>query len=70
MRASAKGSGSTNVLTGSGVDEAWSTGVMLAEGVLKLLASRTSLSQSTTWMRAYVKPAAGNRRLEAEAKIG
>ncbi|GAB6035479.1 hypothetical protein JCM15519_00380 [Fundidesulfovibrio butyratiphilus] len=32
-----EGSGSTNVLTGSGVDEAWTTGVMLAEGVLELL---------------------------------
>ena len=30
-------SGSTNVLTGSGVDEAWTTGVLLAEGVLELL---------------------------------
>ncbi len=29
-------SGSTNVLTGSGVDEAWSTGVQLAEAVLAL----------------------------------
>jgi electron-transferring-flavoprotein dehydrogenase len=32
-------SGSTNVLTGSGVDEAWTTGVQLAEGVLELLQS-------------------------------
>jgi electron-transferring-flavoprotein dehydrogenase len=30
-------SGSTNVLTGSGVDEAWTTGVMLAEAVIELL---------------------------------
>ncbi len=30
-------SGSTNVLTGSGVDEAWLTGTQLAEGVLELL---------------------------------
>jgi len=30
-------SGSTNVLTGSGVDEAWTTGVLLAEGVIELL---------------------------------
>jgi electron-transferring-flavoprotein dehydrogenase len=33
-------SGSTNMLTGSGVDEAWTTGVQLAEGVLKLLRAR------------------------------
>lgn len=32
-----EGSGSTNVLTGSGVDEAWTTGVQLAEAVLQLL---------------------------------
>jgi electron-transferring-flavoprotein dehydrogenase len=32
-----EGSGSTNVLTGSGVDEAWATGVLLAEGVIELL---------------------------------
>ncbi|MDX2151716.1 MAG: 4Fe-4S ferredoxin [Bryobacteraceae bacterium] len=31
-----EGSGSTNVLTGSGVDEAWTTGIQLAEGVLQL----------------------------------
>ena len=29
-----EGSGSTNVLTGSGVDEAWTTGSQLAEGVI------------------------------------
>jgi electron-transferring-flavoprotein dehydrogenase len=33
-----EGSGSTNVLTNSGVDEAWATGVMLAEAVLELYA--------------------------------
>jgi electron-transferring-flavoprotein dehydrogenase len=33
-----EGSGSTNVLTGSGVDEAWATGVMLAEAALELCA--------------------------------
>jgi electron-transferring-flavoprotein dehydrogenase len=32
-----EGSGSTNVLTGSGVDEAWMTGVLLAESVYELL---------------------------------
>ena len=31
-----EGSGSTNVLTGSGVDEAWTTGVQAAEAVLEL----------------------------------
>jgi electron-transferring-flavoprotein dehydrogenase len=32
-----EGSGSTNVLSGSGVDEAWTTGVQLAEAVVELL---------------------------------
>lgn len=32
-----EGSGTTNVLTGSGVDEAWASGVQLAEGVVELL---------------------------------
>jgi electron-transferring-flavoprotein dehydrogenase len=31
-----EGSGSTNVLTGSGVDEAWTTGTMLAQAVIRL----------------------------------
>jgi electron-transferring-flavoprotein dehydrogenase len=31
-----EGSGSTNVLTGSGVDEAWTTGIQLAEAVIEL----------------------------------
>jgi electron-transferring-flavoprotein dehydrogenase len=31
-----EGSGSTNILTGSGVDEAWATGVQLGEAVLDL----------------------------------
>jgi electron-transferring-flavoprotein dehydrogenase len=35
-----EGTGSTNVLTGSGVDEAWATGVQLAEAVLELLEAR------------------------------
>ncbi len=35
-----EGSGSTNVLTGSGVDEAWATGVQLAEAVAHLLTEK------------------------------
>ena len=35
-----EGSGSTNVLTGSGVDEAWTTGTQLAEAVLELLQAK------------------------------
>ncbi|MCS7337306.1 MAG: 4Fe-4S ferredoxin [Verrucomicrobiae bacterium] len=35
-----EGSGSTNVLTNSGVDEAWATGVLLAEAVIELLEAK------------------------------
>ena len=38
-------SGSTNVLTGSGVDEAWTTGAQLAEAVLELLKAGKPLSR-------------------------
>jgi electron-transferring-flavoprotein dehydrogenase len=42
-----EGSGTTNVLTGSGVDEAWTTGVQLAESVLELLKAKKPLSRQT-----------------------
>jgi electron-transferring-flavoprotein dehydrogenase len=35
-----EGSGSTNVLTGSGVDEGWATGAQLAEAVVELLKAK------------------------------
>jgi electron-transferring-flavoprotein dehydrogenase len=40
-----EGSGSTNVLTGSGVDEAWATGAQLAEAVLELLKTKKPFSK-------------------------
>jgi electron-transferring-flavoprotein dehydrogenase len=40
-----EGSGSTNVLTSSGVDEAFTTGVQLAEGVIELLEAGKPLSR-------------------------
>ncbi len=40
-----EGSGSTNVLTGSGVDEAWVTGTLLAEAVLELLRAGKPFTQ-------------------------
>ena len=48
-----EGSGSTNVLTGSGVDEAWTTGSQLAEGVLELLKAGLPLTRENL-ERAYV----------------
>lgn len=40
-----EGSGSTNMLTGSGVDEAWTTGMQLAEAVLEVLRAGQPFSQ-------------------------
>jgi electron-transferring-flavoprotein dehydrogenase len=48
-----EGSGSTNVLTGSGVDEAWTTGVQLAEAVLDLSKAGQPLSRENL-ERTYV----------------
>lgn len=48
-----EGSGSTNVLTSSGVDEAFTTGVQLAEGVVELLEAGKPLSKENL-ERAYV----------------
>ncbi len=41
-----EGSGSTNMLTGSGVDEAWTTGVQLAESVIELLRAGKDFTQA------------------------
>ena len=40
-----EGSGSTNMLAGSGVDEAWTTGVQLAEAVIELLRAGRSFTE-------------------------
>ncbi|MGA2349470.1 MAG: hypothetical protein ABSF70_03475 [Terracidiphilus sp.] len=40
-----EGSGSTNMLTGSGVDEAWATGTQLGEAVVKLLRAGEPFTQ-------------------------
>jgi electron-transferring-flavoprotein dehydrogenase len=40
-----EGSGSTNVLTGSGVDEAWVTGTLLGEAVVELLRERRAFTR-------------------------
>jgi len=40
-----EGSGSTNVLAGSGVDEAWTTGVHLAEAVIELVEHKRSFTR-------------------------
>lgn len=48
-----EGSGSTNMLTGSGVDEAWTTGIQLAEGVIELLRERAPFTRENL-ERTYV----------------
>jgi electron-transferring-flavoprotein dehydrogenase len=62
-----EGSGTTNVLTGSGVDEAWTTGSQLAESVLELLKSKKPFTRQHL-EETYVK----RRRaswLEAEGRV-
>jgi electron-transferring-flavoprotein dehydrogenase len=62
-----EGSGSTNVLAGSGVDEAWTTGVQLAEAVVELVEGKKAFTRQNL-AQAYV----GRRRrswVEAESKI-
>ncbi len=62
-----EGSGSTNILTGSGVDEAWETGRQLGQSVLELLKSDKDFSEENL-SNTYIK----KRRsgwLEKEARI-
>jgi electron-transferring-flavoprotein dehydrogenase len=62
-----EGSGSTNVLTGSGVDEAWTTGIQLAEAVLELLKDNKPFNKEnleTTYVRRR-----RNSWVEKEARI-
>jgi electron-transferring-flavoprotein dehydrogenase len=62
-----EGSGSTNVLAGSGVDEAWTTGVQLAEAVVELLQQKKAFTRENL-ERTYVR----RRReswVDAESKI-
>jgi electron-transferring-flavoprotein dehydrogenase len=62
-----EGSGTTNVLTGSGVDEAWTTGTQLAEAVLELLKEKRPFTQENL-EATYVK----RRRaswVEAEGRV-
>jgi electron-transferring-flavoprotein dehydrogenase len=61
-----EGSGSTNVLTMSGVDEAWATGVQLAEGVIELLEAGKEFTRENL-EAAYVARRRASR-LEAESR--
>ena len=62
-----EGTGTTNVLTGSGVDEAWATGTQLAEAVLELLKAKKPFTKENL-DETYVK----RRRaswVEAEGRV-
>jgi electron-transferring-flavoprotein dehydrogenase len=62
-----EGSGSTNVLTGSGVDEAWATGALLAEGVLELLQAAKPFTKENL-EAAYVRRRAASW-VEREGRV-
>lgn len=62
-----EGSGSTNVLTNSGVDEAWETGVQLAEAVLELASTGKDFSKEN--LEATYVARRRESRLERESKI-
>jgi electron-transferring-flavoprotein dehydrogenase len=62
-----EGSGSTNVLTSSGVDEAFTTGVQLAEGVIELLEAGRPLTRENL-EQAYVARRRGSW-VEAEGRV-
>ena len=62
-----EGSGTTNVLTGSGVDEAWASGTQLAEAVIELLKAKQPFTKQNL-DETYVK----RRRaswVEAEGRV-
>ena len=62
-----EGSGTTNVLTGSGVDEAWASGTQLAEAVIELLKAKKPFTKENL-EETYVK----RRRaswIEKEARV-
>lgn len=62
-----EGSGSTNVLTGSGVDEAWLTGALLAQAVIQLAKNGQTFSKENL-EKTYLKLRRGSW-LETEATI-
>ncbi len=62
-----EGSGSTNVLAGSGVDEAWTTGEQLAEAVRELLEQKKPFTKENL-EQTYVRRRRGSW-VDAESKI-
>jgi electron-transferring-flavoprotein dehydrogenase len=62
-----EGSGSTNVLTGSGVDEAWTTGTQLAEAVLQLLQEKRPFTKENLELTYVARRRAS--WIEEEARV-
>ena len=60
-------SGSTNVLTGSGVDEAWASGTLLAEAVVELLQSKQPFTEQN--LTAGYERRRRSHWLEIEARV-
>ena len=69
-----EGSGSTNVMAGSGVDEAWTTGVQLGEAVIDLLRAGRSFTRenlaATYELRRRVSWIEHNARAAMNARSG
>lgn len=62
-----EGSGSTNIFTNSGVDEAWHTGKLLADAIVELYGCGKEINKQNL-QETYVKHRRSDR-LEKEAKI-
>ncbi len=62
-----EGSGTTNVLTGSGVDEAWTTGHLLAESVIELLKQKKPFTRENLESTYVVRRRAS--WVDAEARV-
>ena len=69
-----EGSGSTNVLAGSGVDEAWTTGVHLAEAVIELAEQKRAFTRENleaTYVRRRRESWVDNEsKIAAESRNG
>jgi electron-transferring-flavoprotein dehydrogenase len=61
-----EGSGSTNMLTNSGVDEAWTTGVQLADAVVELLRAEKPFTQENLFATYVERRHASSLEREAE----
>jgi electron-transferring-flavoprotein dehydrogenase len=61
-----EGSGSTNMLTNSGLDEAWTTGVQLADAVVELLRAEKPFTQENLFASYVARRHASSLEREAE----